>query len=175
MHDLAFGELYLQSTLAAFIVLQRSKHSIHLFDLYIVCKRHYNVKQSKSYMWSNYNTSCAKSWLVSNTFCKSEVSTLSFLVTHKFTHLSWLGSSRRGDPVKGLRHTPCPANGLGPEADNGIMNPLQPRVTFFGLKCEEVQRQWLCTPSHAQKMVMVHPPSSFWHPLILYIPSDLHE
>lgn len=28
-----------------------------------------------------------------------------------------------GDPVKGLRHTPCPANGLKHEADNGIMNP----------------------------------------------------
>lgn len=33
--------------------------------------------------------------------------------------------------MKGLRHTPCPANGLRPEAANGIMSPQQPGVTFL--------------------------------------------
>lgn len=33
--------------------------------------------------------------------------------------------------MKGLRHTPCPANRLGPEAANGIMSSQQPGLTFL--------------------------------------------
>lgn len=35
--------------------------------------------------------------------------------------------------MKGLRHTPCPANGLRPEAANGIMSPRQPGMTFLAM------------------------------------------
>ena len=78
--------------------------------------------------WLKYITQCttsAKSWLVSNIFSEFEVNTLSLSLcvsSHTHTPLSWPASSRRGDPVKGLRHTPCPANGLRLEAANGIIS-----------------------------------------------------
>lgn len=41
--------------------------------------------------------------------------------------------------MKGLRHTPCPANGLRPEAANGIMSPRQPGVTFLATGAGKAQ------------------------------------
>lgn len=61
---------------------------------------------------------------------KDSLARLHSLLHPTHSPISWPASSR-SDPVKGLRHTPCPTNRLGPEAANGIMSSQQPGLTFL--------------------------------------------
>ena len=57
--------------------------------------------------------------------------------------------------MKGLRHNPCPANGLRPEAANGIMSPRQPGVTFLATGAGE--RPWTeATHEHTHRRTHIY-------------------
>lgn len=102
--------------------------------------------------WLQYKThssSCAKSWLVSNT---GEQSVFWSFSSHARTHTSADRPPAGGvTPWKSFI-TLCPANGLWPEVDNGIMNPQQPGVTFLAMGGKKVLDGGNeCANTHAHK------------------------
>lgn len=130
--------------LAATIALERGKQRIRLLHL----RKHAATEIHKYEVITTHKRAPILCWITINVKYTRRVRgdhslslslSLFYLThtharTHARTHIHtprWPASSRRSDPVKGLGHTPCLANGLRPEAANGIMSLQQPGVTFL--------------------------------------------